>query len=125
MFSKRHINISRALEISLLFLALSVFAWALQGKLSQYHPQDDHSHSIPAMAKISKEGGASLEALLPDQSRPATWSYAHVLFLSLNLPYRRAASALAASREPGPSISGTYNLQDADMNTLSPPLQSR
>lgn len=55
MFAMRRSTVSTALECALLLLAVSVFSWGLQGKLSLYDGAQSKAFTASSTAKLSTE----------------------------------------------------------------------
>jgi hypothetical protein len=126
IFKRRNPIVPLALECALLFVAISVFGWGLQAKLSLYHTNPGESASTSYMAKLSTEKSsartfASVDSR--DQRRP-TWESRHFTTVVFSLLGHDATPANLSHPEPGPRNPGRYNLHGLDLMRRPPPVLS-
>ena len=127
IFKRDNPNPPLAFECALLFLALSVFSWGLQAKLSVYFSNAGTSTSTRSMAKLSTEEGsdrklASVEC--PDRPR-LTWESLHFAAVASLPQGNHVPLAYDCRLRPEPWASGRFNLYatrfDASSSSRSPP----
>jgi len=112
-----------AFECALLFLAISVFSWGLQAKLSGYNGDFGTSVSTKSMAKLSTEEGSNRAAAsVGHQDQPRlTWESLHFAAVSFMQQGNRVPPAYLSQPAPGPRLSGRFNLHDPDLMRRPPP----
>ena len=119
MLKRRNSTVPAALECALLFLAVSVFSWGLQAKLST-------SVSTGSTAKLStEEGSARAVASLEDQGQPRlTWESLHFAASALSQQGNHVPPTYLSQPGPGPRIPGRYYLHGPDLMRRPPPALS-
>ena len=122
---KRNPNLPLAFECALLFLAISVFSWGLQAKLSGYC-SDSGTASTRSMAKLSTEEGSTRTiASVENQDEPRlTWESLHFAAVALMQQGNRVPPAYLSQPGPGPRVFGRYNLHGPDLMRRPPPVLS-
>ena len=127
MIFKRHDpNLPLAFECALLFLAISVFSWGLQAKLSGYFSDSGNSASTRPMAKLSVEESSDRTVAVVanrDQPRP-TWESLQFAAFASSQQGKHVPPAYLGQPGPGPRIPGRYNLHGPDLMRRPPPVLS-
>ena len=122
---RRNTIVPLALECALLFLAGSVFGWALQAKLSLYHTYSGESASTSYMAKLSTEKtSARTVTSVDEQDQNLTGESRHFAALVFSLLGHDIASANLSHPECGPRSPGRFNLHSPDLMRRPPPVLS-
>jgi hypothetical protein len=123
MFKKRNSKLSFGLECALLLLAIFVFSWGLEGKLSQYQSHSIESSITSAMAKLAPEKRSALSVRsMEDQVRPRFTPESLLLAVfGFSLQGHDIASWRLDHPEPGPRTPGRYNLHSLDLMRRPPP----
>jgi hypothetical protein len=122
MFKKRNPKVSFGLECALLLLAIFVFSWGLNGKLSQYY-SDSTKPSITSATKLAPEKRSAFSAQsMEDHVRPRFTPESNLLVaFEFALQGHDIASWRLDHPEPGPSTPGRYNLHSLDLMRRPPP----
>jgi hypothetical protein len=125
-FKRHNPTVPLAIECALLFLAISVFGWGLQAKLSGYQTYPGRSTSAIYMTKLATEKiavrtVASLEG--KDQSLPPL-ELRHLTALSILLQATDFSIAYICQPEAGPRIPSQYGLPDPNLMRRPPPVLS-
>lgn len=126
VFKRRNPIVPLALECALLFMAVSVFSWGLQAKLSLYHTNPGESASTSYMAKLSTEKTSARTVTSVDhqnRNRLAAESR-HVAALVFSVLGHDVAPANLSHPKPGPRSPGRYNLHGPDLLHRPPPVLS-
>jgi hypothetical protein len=126
ILKRRNPTIPFALECVLLFMAVSVFGWGLQAKLSLYHTNPGESASTSYMAKLSTEKSSARKvASVDDQDQDRLIGESrHFAALVFSLLGHDVAPANLSNPEPGPRNPGRYNLHGPDLMHRPPPVLS-
>lgn len=126
MFKRHNPNLSLALECALLFLAISVFSWGLQAKISGYNGDSGASASTRSMAKLStEEPSTRVAASLAHSDIPRfTCESLHLVAAALMQQGNHVPPAYLSQPRPGPRIPGQYNLHGPDLMRRPPPVAS-
>jgi hypothetical protein len=126
MFKRRNSTVPAALEFALLFLAISVFSWGLQAKLSGYFSDSGNSASTRPMAKLSAEESSDRTVAVVanrDQPRP-TWESLRFAAFASSRQGKHVPPAYLSQSGPGPHVPGRYNLHGPDLMRRPPPVLS-
>ena len=126
IFKRHNPTISLTLECVLLFLAIAVFSWGLQAKLSDYHTHPGDSTVTSSMAKLSiEEGSARSVASLEDGGQPClALESLHLAAVAFSWQHNHVSLASLVQPEPGPRIPGRYNLHGPNPMRRPPPVLS-
>jgi hypothetical protein len=124
MSKKVNPTFSFALECALLFLAISVFSWGLQAKLSLYHAESGRSSSTSSMAKLSTEKHSARSVSWLESQAPSRLTSESLRFVAFAfLPQGHdVPSANPSQVEPRPGIPGQYNLHGPNLMRRPPPV---
>lgn len=124
-FKRRNSIVPLALECVLLFMALSVFGWGLQAKLSLYHTKKGESASASSVAKLLTEKSSAKTVSVDnrDQRRPI-WESQHFRAVVFSLLGHDVVPVNFSHPEPGPRNPGLYNLHGPDHLHRPPPVLS-
>jgi hypothetical protein len=120
---KRNTNLPLAFECALLFLAISVFSWGLQAKLSGYC-SDSGTTPTRSVAKLStEEGSTRAVASVENQDQPRlTWESLHFAAVALMQQGHHVPAAYLSRPRPGPCVPGQYSLHGPDLMRRPPPI---
>jgi hypothetical protein len=125
MIVKRHNpTVPVALECTFLLLAISVFGWGLQAKLSVYRTKPGKFASPIYMAKLATEKSTALTVAIVDnkeQCRPALGRQ-HLTHFAFWLIGNHFPTTVVSQPEPGPRIPGRYNLYGSNLMRRPPPV---
>jgi len=126
IFKKRNPSVPFALECALLFLAVTVFCWGLQAKLSLYHTSPGESTSTSYMAKLSTEkSSARTVTSVDDQDQHRlTGESRHLAAVAFSILGHGVTPANRSRPEPGPRNPGRYNLHGPVFARRPPPVLS-
>ena len=122
---KRNPNLPLAFECALLFLAISVFSWGLQAKLSGYC-SNSGTVSTRSMAKLStEEGSTRTVASVENQNQPRmTWESMHVAAYAFMQQGNHVPPAYLSQLGSEPRVPGRFNLHGPDLMRRPPPVLS-
>lgn len=126
-FRKRNPKVPFALECALLFVAICVFGWGLQAKLSLYQNNRQESTAASFMAKLSTEKSSARTLTSVDDHdqrgllRESQYATAISFFL---LGHSVAPPANLTETELGPRVPGRSNLHGPDATRRPPPVLS-
>jgi hypothetical protein len=127
IFKRRNPIVPFALECALLFVAVSVFGWGLQAKLSLYHNNKKHeSTSTGYMAKLSteKSSASTVTSVDDNDQRRLMGESRYASAIVFSLLGHDVAPAILVRPEPGPRIPGRFNLHGPDLTRRPPPVLS-
>ena len=126
IFKRHNPTAPLALECALLFLAISVFGWGLQAKLSVYQINEGKSTSASYMAKLATEKStARTVAAVNDRDQgSAVLELRHIAAVTFSLQSNQFPTVFMGQLEPGPRIPGRYNLHGPDLMRRPPPVLS-
>jgi hypothetical protein len=126
IFERRNPIVPFALECALLFVAVSVFGWGLQAKLSLYQNNKHESTSTSYMAKMSTDKSSDLTAgsVEGHDQRRFIGESRQTFAVVFSLLGHGVAPARLIQPEPGPRIPGRFNLHGPDLTRRPPPLLS-
>jgi hypothetical protein len=126
IFDRHNPNFPLAFECALLFLAISVFGWGLQAKLSCYNSDSGSSTSTRSVAKLSTEKGSDRTvASVEHQDRPRlTWESLHFAAAAFMQQGNHVPPAYLSQLGPEPRIPGQFNLHGPDLMRRPPPVLS-
>lgn len=126
IFRRYNSKLPAAFECALLFLAISVFSWGLQAKISGYNGDSGSSASTMSMAKLSTEECSTRAAAAiahPDLPR-FTCESLHFAAVALMQQGNHVPPAYLSQPRPGPSVPGQYNLYGPDWMRRPPPVRA-
>ena len=126
IFKRHNPNLSLAFEGALLFLAISVFSWGLQAKVSGYNSDSGTSVSTRSIAKLSTEEfstRATASIAHPDLPH-VTCEPLHLAAAALMQQNNHVPPAYLSQPRPGPRVSGQFNLHGPDLMRRPPPVLS-
>jgi hypothetical protein len=123
IFKKHNPNLQLAFECALLFLAISVFGWGLQAKLSGYCGDSGTSVSTKTMAKLStEEASTRAAASVGHQDQPRlTWESLHFASVAFLQQGNHVPPAYLSQSEPGLRVPGRFELHSPDLMRRPPP----
>jgi hypothetical protein len=126
ILKRRNPIVPFALECALLFVAVSVFGWGLQAKLSLYHNNKHESTSTSYMAKLSTEKSSARTVVVVDDQdqRRLTGESHYATAIVFSLLGHDVAPANLTQPEPGPRVPGRFNLHGPDITRRPPPVLS-
>jgi hypothetical protein len=126
ILKRRNPIVPFALECALLFLAVSVFGWCLQAKISLYQNNKQESTSTNYMGKLSTEkGSARTVTSVDDQDqRRLIGESRYVTAVVFSLLGHDVAPANLSQPELGPRVPGRFNLHGPDITRRPPPVLS-
>jgi hypothetical protein len=115
-----------AFEYVLLFLAISVFSWGLQAKISGYDGDSGTSSPTRSMAKLStEESSTRAAASMARSDLPRfTCESRHFAAAARMQQGNHVPQVYLSLPRPGPRIPGQYNLHGPDLMRRPPPLAS-
>jgi hypothetical protein len=125
MFKRHNPTVPLALECALLFLAVSVFGWGLQAKLSGYQSDSGKPTAI-YMAKLATEKGTArtvASAEDKDHHRSAL-ELLRFTALAFSLQRNHFPIAYVSRPETGANVPGQYGLPDPNLMRRPPPTLS-
>lgn len=124
MFKRRNPNVPLALECALLFLAVAIFSWGVQAKVSLYSSDPGNSALTSFMAKLSTERGSShVVASAEDRDQPRfTVEVLHFVDFAVSMQSNSVPPANSRQSKTGPDIAGRYNLHGPDRMRRPPPV---
>ena len=125
MFKMRNSSMPFAFECALLFLAIFVFSWGLQGKLVLYQANHGTCSITNSMAKLSTESRGTWTAdWIKDPVPPGpALELSHFFLIDFSVQRQYVVSALVrtVSRPRSP---GQYYLHGPDLKRRPPPLSA-
>jgi hypothetical protein len=126
MFKRHNPTIPLALECILLFLAVSVFSWGLQAKLSGYQSDPGQSTSAIDTAKLATEKGAARTVASAEDRDPRRFAFELLRFtdLTFSLQGNHFPIAYVSQPERWANVHGQYNLPDPNLMRRPPPALS-
>jgi hypothetical protein len=115
-----------AFECALLFLAISVFSWGLQAKISGYDGDSGTSSPTRSMAKLSTEESSTRAAASIAHSDPPRFTCESLYLAAAALMQQgnHVPQAYLGLARPGPRVPGQYNLHGPDLMRRPPPVAS-
>jgi hypothetical protein len=125
-FRRHNSRLPVAFECALLFLAISVFSWGLQAKISGYDRNSGTSSPTRSMAKLSTEESSTRAAASIAHSDPRrfTCESRHLAAAALMQQSNHVPQVHLSLPRPGPRIPGQYNLHGPDLTRRPPPVTS-
>jgi len=126
IFRRHNPNLPLAFECALLFLAISVFSWGLQAKLSGYCGATGASSSTSSMAKMmAEEGSIRTVASVEHQDLPrVTWESLHFAAVAMMQQGNHVPSAYLSQHRPGPRVPARCKLHGPGLMRRPPPVLS-
>lgn len=123
IFKKHNPYLQLAFECALLILAVSVFGWGLQAKLSGYNGDSGTSVSTKTMAKLStEEVSTRAAASVWHQDRPRlTWESLHFAAVASMQQGNHVPPAYLSQCEPGPRVPRRFELHSPGLMHRPPP----
>lgn len=122
-FKKHNPNLQLAFECALLFLAISVFSWGLQAKLSGYSGEAGTLVSTKTMPKLSTEELSTRAAAsvgCQDQPR-LTCESLHFAAVAFMLQGNHVLPACLSQSEPWSRVPRRFELYSPDLMHRPPP----
>jgi hypothetical protein len=125
-FNKPNSKLPLVFECALLLLALSVFSWGLQAKLSGYGGDSGTSSPTRSMAKLSiEESSTRAAASIARSDLPRfTCESRHLAAAALVHRGHHVPQVYLSLPRTGPRIPGQYNLHGTDLMRRPPPVAS-
>jgi hypothetical protein len=126
IFRRHNSKFPVAFECALLFLAISVFSWGLQAKLSGYNGDSGTSAPTRSMAKLStEEGSTRAVASVEHQDQPRlTWESLYFAAVAFMQQGNHVPPAYLSQPGPEPRVPGRYNLHGPNPMRRPPPVLS-
>ena len=126
MVQTRNATVPPLLEYALLLLAVAIFTWGLQAKLSLYRGSECAASSANSAAKLSTdEGSARTSALKADHGQPSV-SLESSRFVAAVFSPQASQSASSRLRDlgAGPHLAGGNNRHGPSVQRRPPPVLS-